>query len=301
MSFYDPPNRRQCNNTFGYGNVPNTELVSAALHQGCPRKLTSSPPRPPTGGAADAGSANQHRGLAHQQLLLPQTWCPSQRQHFAVQLAQCVTLRRSSTCAEARLPPLPAHPAPPPSTGEHNPSRGVRLTYSGGDDCGPGIGKRSFTIAIQCADDAGNLPDTTEVVEETSTCQYEMIFRSAYGCPVQCPVVGAAGQSRLCNGQGVCDFDAQAQQPKCFCNEGWHGPGCETQEVPEKKPLVSPVGVVLIVVCIVLVFAGVLLWMLWSKVSSLRLDMSAYKSLAAEDALHAAAPVPTSDAAQPED
>lgn len=175
------------------------------------------------------------------------------------------------------------------------------MTYSGGDDCGPGIGKRSFTIAIQCADDAGNLPDTTEVVEETSTCQYEMIFRSAYGCPVQCPVVGAAGQSRLCNGQGVCDFDAQAQQPKCFCNEGWHGPGCETQEVPEKKPLVSPVGVVLIVVCIVLVFAGVLLWMLWSKVSSLRLDMSAYKSLAAEDALHAAAPVPTSDAAQPED
>ena len=170
-----------------------------------------------------------------------------------------------------------------------NPSRGLQMTYTGGDACGDT--QRSFSLSVVCADNTDNVPDLTEVVTETD-CHYVLTFRSAYGCPEQCPVVGPAGAGRLCNAQGICDFDSGLNRPRCFCNAGWEGTGCESKTATDNgKKGVSAVTAVLIIVCIVLVFAIALLWTLWSKVKSLRLDMSAYKSLAADDALASAAPM----------
>ena len=53
---------------------------------------------------------------------------------------------------------------------------------------------------------------------------------------------------------------------------------------------ITAAGVVLILVSLALAGGIGMVWMLWKRVKGLRLDMSAYRSLAAEDALGGAAP-----------
>ncbi len=174
-----------------------------------------------------------------------------------------------------------------------NPARGVKLTYGSGDSCGV-EGERTFTLALQCADHSDRGPGAKEVVLETDACDYEVSFKSVYGCPLQCPVVGSGSNGgRLCNGNGVCDFDRTANAARCFCFQGWAGAACDTRPAAptdDKEPAVSGYGVGLIIACIVMLFAGVLLWALWSKVRSLRLDMTAYRTLAGDYEVSSALP-----------
>jgi hypothetical protein len=135
-----------------------------------------------------------------------------------------------------------------------NPSRGVYIKYAGGDVCASGA-RRSLKVWILCDTDVTNVPDT-ELVEETSMCDYEIFVASAFGCPVECPVNidPVSGARSLCSNHGICDFDGALRTSRCFCNNGWEGRDCSAATVP--PPALSAVGVVLI--CVGLFLAGTL-------------------------------------------
>jgi hypothetical protein len=70
-----------------------------------------------------------------------------------------------------------------------NPSRGVQVTYQGGDTCCrngmsncPDPIARALTLQFYCYDDVANIFDS-ETVLESSTCQYSIWLESSYGCP----------------------------------------------------------------------------------------------------------------------
>ena len=67
--------------------------------------------------------------------------------------------------------------------------------------------QRSLRLWFLCYNDQGNVP-REETVLESSMCVYDIFVYSAYGCPLECPLVqGADGTKRLCSGHGVCDYD----------------------------------------------------------------------------------------------
>jgi hypothetical protein len=168
----------------------------------------------------------------------------------------------------------------------NNPSRGIVLTYKNGDWCNfAGTVSRSLSLSIMCADDTDGYPDTSETVTESTTCQYDLFFRSVYGCPTQCKSVDSGNGLQLCAGNGVCDFDTGLGAPRCFCNPGFVGSACDQVPAPSSPASkgVSAVGIVLIFVSIFLLAALALMWVLWKKVRTLRLDLNAYRSLAGAD------------------
>ncbi|RYG50156.1 hypothetical protein EON67_05795 [archaeon] len=70
-----------------------------------------------------------------------------------------------------------------------NPSRGVYFQYTNGDMCPTGGAPRSLRVWLQCLNDASNIPDDEFILESTTTpCLYELFMKSAFGCPVQCPI-----------------------------------------------------------------------------------------------------------------
>lgn len=160
-----------------------------------------------------------------------------------------------------------------------NPSLGVWLQYLGGDAC-PGKRSRQLRIWFLCYDDATNIPDD-ELVLESNTCAYDIFLKSAYGCPLQCPLVTppGSGTRRICAGHGVCDFDAARGNSRCFCNDGWGGDDCTVAAGAPTK--VSTASAILIVVTLVLVLTLAFLAYVWVfKISRLRLDPAAYSTLA---------------------
>ncbi len=174
-----------------------------------------------------------------------------------------------------------------------NPSRGVGIQYTGGDQCGPDAPttpRRSLTIWLQCDEDASGTISSQEVVLEqappagspagTASCQYEIFLKTAYGCPFECPVGPDpnTGANKLCSNHGFCDFDTSAAQPKCFCNDGWTGVDCATRSAVAPSGL-SATGGVLITVCLFLVGTLAFLGFLWYRIRSLRLDPAAYSAL----------------------
>ena len=163
-----------------------------------------------------------------------------------------------------------------------NPSRGVAVTYQGGDPCSVTLGNpRQLTVWLLCYDDATNVPDE-EVVLESNMCNYEIFVKSAFGCPVQCPLTAAGGGAtrRICAGHGVCDYDSVRGNSRCFCNPGYYGEDCSDTVVPQ--PRLSGTGTILIIVSIVLVLTLAFLAYVWFfKIARLRLDPTAYSSLQA--------------------
>jgi hypothetical protein len=132
-----------------------------------------------------------------------------------------------------------------------NPSRGVSIQYTGGDMCTLTGAGRSLKVWILCDTDVTNIPDQ-ELIEETKMCNYEIFVRSAFGCPVECPVTQDpnTGARSLCSNHGICDFDAAIGTSRCFCNNGYEGKDCGTATVP--PPALSAVSAVLIAVGIFL-------------------------------------------------
>lgn len=164
-----------------------------------------------------------------------------------------------------------------------NPSRGVAVMYTGGDVCPQSNPRasRSLKLWLLCYDDATNIPDE-EVILETSDCAYEIFIKSAFGCPIQCPLpAGGSGTRQLCSGHGVCDFDASQGNSRCFCNPGYTGDDCSAPASASSGGL-SAAGGVLIGVSIVLALTLGFLGYLWFfKIARLRLDPSAYSALRA--------------------
>lgn len=98
-----------------------------------------------------------------------------------------------------------------------DPSRGVSLKYSTGDKCPSGV-LRSATIDVMCANTRVEILSALE----PQTCQYHMVMKSYYGCPVECAITS----NGLCNSHGHCAYDSKSKSPHCYCNEGYAGPDC---------------------------------------------------------------------------
>jgi hypothetical protein len=145
-------------------------------------------------------------------------------------------------------PPLIAprpHPGPAPvptRADSTNPSRGIYLTYTGGDLCSNGS-PRSLKVWLLCYNDPNNIPDSELVYEGDSTtagstCAYEIFLKSLYGCPVECPSPAnqTSGVPQLCSNHGVCDFDSVLGASRCFCNPGWTGKDCGSVVRAPRRP-----------------------------------------------------------------
>jgi len=156
-------------------------------------------------------------------------------------------------------------------------SRGVVISYSGGSSCGS-VGNRTFSLQLDCKNDVYNIPDR-EPVDETLLCQYEIAIESASGCPLECGRV----DGELCNNKGVCRFDTDLGQARCFCSEGYEGNACQGASASSSVAM-TPVAVTLVIILsfmtIFLVGLLVVIILLWFKIKSLRLDPTAYTSLA---------------------
>lgn len=157
---------------------------------------------------------------------------------------------------------------------ETNPARGVALTYQHGESCSNGK-RRGLTIALVCDDDLKNIPnDAEEPVEETDTCEYTVIVKSAYGCPTECPVANG----HLCNAHGVCGYDTDGNVAACFCNDGYTGIDCTIADSGKAHGL-SAEGAVLIVACILLALVMGAVGFMYFKLRKLQVDPDAYKDM----------------------
>lgn len=104
---------------------------------------------------------------------------------------------------------------------EHDPSKGVSMTYIYGESC-PSGKLRSLTVDVLCA----NSKFITESALEPDACEYHMVARSWYGCPSSCPVTS----NGLCNNQGHCAYDRSDRTAHCYCNTGYGGDACADAE-----------------------------------------------------------------------
>jgi hypothetical protein len=41
-------------------------------------------------------------------------------------------------------------------------------------------------------------------------------MKSYHGCPIECPITS----NGLCDSHGLCEFDKEAEESYCYCNEG---------------------------------------------------------------------------------
>lgn len=165
-----------------------------------------------------------------------------------------------------------------------NPSRGVYVQYQNGDACPPLSRQtnRSMRLWLLCYDDAVNVPSSEVVLRNDATCVYDIYVNSIYGCPTECAKVQDpdSGETRLCSGHGVCDFDRVLGTSRCFCNDGWGGSDCSGKS--SSTGGFSAAAGVLIFVSILLAALSAFLIFLWVRITRLRLDPAAYKMMAAQ-------------------
>lgn len=108
-----------------------------------------------------------------------------------------------------------------------DPSKGVAVTYTGGDQCNHGGTPghplhRQITLVLSCADVATPSP---QLAYEPAHCVYTVTMPTVYGCPVECPIGGES--RRLCGGHGICGYDQTNSVAKCFCDTGYGGLACD--------------------------------------------------------------------------
>jgi hypothetical protein len=103
------------------------------------------------------------------------------------------------------------------------PAMGVQLVYSQVVDrqawCGTS-GARQLKVNMLCG--GGDLIRDQTFVMEMDTCVYEVYTFSEYGCPTGCDTSG----SEVCGGQGICQYDNDLREARCFCYDGFEGEGC---------------------------------------------------------------------------
>ena len=163
-----------------------------------------------------------------------------------------------------------------------DPSKGVVLEYSGGDQCGLNDNGskrlRKFKINVLCDgdDDGANIPDD-EPIFEKPVCEYALTIRSQFGCPTTC----GSENGQLCGANGECGYDKTSQTPRCFCKSGFYGSTCTdtTIWVPADTAGLATLSVIIVALAITIAVFTV---MVWRRVKSLRLDPEAYSSMGGE-------------------
>ncbi|KAA0151907.1 hypothetical protein FNF27_03219 [Cafeteria roenbergensis] len=161
---------------------------------------------------------------------------------------------------------------------ERFPSRGVTISYVGGSSDGCydknwNPVKRAINLKLRCSADADthNIGDD-ELVVERESCTYDLYLESLYGCPTQC-IKG----NTLCNGQGVCGYDNDAQKARCFCNTGFEGDDCLTVTQPSSGMSIETVFLIIMVILLTVAMfaAGYMVY----RLRRLTIDPAAYAEL----------------------
>ena len=99
-------------------------------------------------------------------------------------------------------------------------SAGFNLTYLPyADPANPTGCQRALHLLFRCGYEpfrpATGSVDTRALVVEVDSCRYEAYSWTLAGCPKQCPI---GGNGQLCSNLGICAFDKQMKQPRCFCD-----------------------------------------------------------------------------------
>jgi hypothetical protein len=189
--------------------------------------------------------------------------CADKRDASVVQLnlnGECKVTGRFSTQEFALVDP--AHPA-----------AGVKITYSGGDQCHTNNVQRKTFIYAMCSHD-GQLfsEDAVDEPGGAKSCEYEIKIHSNKACPLECPM-GARGKP--CGGNGHCAYDHTNNKARCFCNTGKGGAGC-TEDIVEQNAISGTMTGLLVTVIILVVGLGSVLGFLIWKVREARGNTSTY-------------------------
>jgi len=146
-----------------------------------------------------------------------------------------------------------------------DPTAGVVITYTRGDNCSGRQIERQLTIKFMCSTLLGMSPFSLERVIEDK-CHYSLTVNTVFGCPNECHI---GGNRQLCGGNGFCGMDNDNRSPRCFCYDGWVGFACEFPNNGWSGG-VNGLGVVLIIMIILL--SGLLAAAVWvyTKVHKLR-------------------------------
>jgi hypothetical protein len=147
---------------------------------------------------------------------------------------------------------------------EDDPTVGVSVTYTGGDEC-PEKLSRKLTVKFLCSTELGMSPFSMETVTENK-CHYSLTVNTVFGCPMECHI---GGNRQLCGGNGFCGMDDDKNVPRCFCYEGWLGPACEIPNNGWGGGL-DFLGIILVIMIILLSALLVAAIWLYSKVHKLR-------------------------------
>ena len=163
---------------------------------------------------------------------------------------------------------------------ENNPAAGFKVTYENGDLCHTNKVKRKTTVVALCEDalEATEGADQVREVGGAKACDYEIIFRSSYACPKECPVAG--DERKSCGGNGHCRYDTDAKAARCFCSNGWGGVDCMTDLNAGVSGTI--VGLTVTVTIFALVLAGALA-MLYKQVKDYRSDANNYLKLRGQE------------------
>jgi len=102
-----------------------------------------------------------------------------------------------------------------------NPARGFRVIYGGGQTCVLTGKPRELQIDFVCARSA---PTADNMYVTEDKCNYAIEIVHPAACPVQCPL--------QCSSRGFCAYDLDARLPRCFCDVGTDGSGCEKTGTP---------------------------------------------------------------------
>ena len=151
--------------------------------------------------------------------------------------------RLGDSAANVVVAPLfaPAAGAPPQRDNRLY-ARGVQLNYTGGNVCRSQSGlwlPRILSFNYICYEGPSAYNPPLPIVAESTNCVYDIFVYSRFGCPSQCfRFLG----DPPCNGAGVCGYDATNRKAKCFCNENFGGPYCESAAVSTAAPLASWAG-----------------------------------------------------------
>ena len=120
-----------------------------------------------------------------------------------------------------------------------NPADGVSLKYLNGDTCKTDDGelrKRALTLHFECEPTSGHMVNENVTVEEDTLCDYHVVIKTRYGCPVECPIARRPDSylTAVCAGHGVCGYDETNKAAKCFCNKGFGGDDCSKRVSGDK-------------------------------------------------------------------
>jgi len=107
---------------------------------------------------------------------------------------------------------------------QEDPAAGISIEILGGAHCSDNS-QRRLTMGFRCVKH-GIESFANQVIDEGTHCSYNITVDSHFACPTQC---GFGGGRVACGDHGVCGFDTDMQQSRCFCNSGWTGGGCGEQ------------------------------------------------------------------------